>query len=170
MLYYVFSIKQRLLTAFYPQTDSKTKWQNSIIEAYLQVFVNFEQNNLGKLLPIVKFAYNNAKNACTGPISFELNYSYHLQISYKENINLRSKSKSINKLSVKLKEVMIICWKNLYCIKKLQKLAHNKGIKPKSYTLENKFWLNSKYIKTKQNRKLKAKFLQFFKVLHPVKR
>ncbi len=29
-------------------------------------------------------------------------------------------------------------------------------------------WLNSKYIKTKQNRKLEAKFFGPFRVLHPV--
>ena len=29
-------------------------------------------------------------------------------------------------------------------------------------------WLNSKYIKTKQNRKLEAKFFGPFQVLHPV--
>ena len=32
----------------------------------------------------------------------------------------------------------------------------------------NKVWLNSKYIKTKQNRKLEAKFFGPFQVLYPV--
>ena len=34
-LCYFLGIKQRLSTAFYPQTDSQTEWQNSIMEAYL---------------------------------------------------------------------------------------------------------------------------------------
>ena len=34
-LCYFLGIKQRLSTAFYPQTDGQTKWQNSIMEAYL---------------------------------------------------------------------------------------------------------------------------------------
>ena len=41
-LYYFLGIKQRLSTAFYPQIDGQTKCQNSIIEVYLQAFVNFE--------------------------------------------------------------------------------------------------------------------------------
>ena len=44
---------------------------------------------------------------------------------------------------------MTICRKNLYHTQKLQKQAHNKGVKPKSYTFSDKVWLNSKYIKTK---------------------
>ncbi len=43
------------------------------MEPYLQGFVNFKQNDWVKLLPIAKFAYNNAKNASTGHTPFELN-------------------------------------------------------------------------------------------------
>ena len=41
-------------------------------------------------------------------------------------------------------------------------------MKPKSYAPGDKVWLNSKYIKTKRNRKLEAKFFGPFRVLHPV--
>ena len=43
------------------------------MEAYLQAFVNFEQNNWARLLTMAEFAYNNAKNASTGYTPFELN-------------------------------------------------------------------------------------------------
>ena len=72
-LCYFLGIKQQLSTAFHPQTDGQTKRQNSTMEAYLQAFVNFEQNNWARLLPMAEFAYNNAKNASTGYILFELN-------------------------------------------------------------------------------------------------
>ena len=45
------------------------------MEAYLQPFVNFEQNDYIKLLPIAGFAYNNAKNASIVDTPFELNCS-----------------------------------------------------------------------------------------------
>ena len=63
---------------------------------------------------------------------------------------------------------MIVCWENLYHAQEVQKHAHNKGVKPKSYTLNNKVWLKSKYIKTKWNQKLKAKFFASFQVLYLV--
>ena len=58
---------------------------------------------------MTKFAYNNTKNASTGHTPFELNCEYHSQLSYKENINPYSKSKSADKLSVKLQELMTVC-------------------------------------------------------------
>ena len=42
LLCYFFGIKRWLFTAFQPQTDGQTKRQNSIMEAYLGAFVNFE--------------------------------------------------------------------------------------------------------------------------------
>ena len=65
-------------------------------------------------------------------------------------------------------ELMIVCQKNLHHTQELQKRGHNKGVKPRSYALSNKFWLNSKYIKIKHNRKLEAKFFGPFQVLHPI--
>ena len=101
-LCYFLGIKRRLSTAFHPQTDGQTKRQNSIMEAYLKAFVNFEQNDWAKLLPMAEFAYNNAKNESTGHTFFELNCGYHLRVSYKEDINPRSKSKLADELSAKL--------------------------------------------------------------------
>ncbi len=76
-LCYLLGIKQRLSTAFYPQTDDQTERQNSTMEAYLQAFVNFEQNDWARLLPMAEFAYNNAKNASIGHIPFKLNCGFH---------------------------------------------------------------------------------------------
>ena len=44
-LCYFLSIKHWLFIVFYLQTNGKTKKQNSTMEAYLQAFVNFKQNN-----------------------------------------------------------------------------------------------------------------------------
>ena len=117
---------------------------------------------------MAEFAYNNTKNASTSHTSFELNCGYQPRISYKEDINPRSKSKSAVKLLAELRELMTVCRKNLYHTQKLQKQAHNKGVKPRSYAPGNKVWLNSKYIKPKQNQKLEAKFFGPFQVLYPV--
>ena len=79
------------------------------MEAYLRVFINFEQNDWARLLPMVEFAYNNAKNASTGHTPFKLNYGYHPRIFYKENVDPCSKSKSADNLANDLKELMIVC-------------------------------------------------------------
>ena len=74
----------------------------------------------------------------------------------------------MDKLSADQKKLIIVCRKNLYHAQEFQKRAYNKGVKPRSYTLGDKVWLNSKYIKIKHNRKLEVKFFGLFRVLHPV--
>ena len=119
---------------------------------------------------MAEFVYNNAKNASTGHTPFDLNCKYHLWVFYKEDIDPRSKSKSADKLSAELQELITVCCKNLHHAQKLQKQAYNKSVKPKSYSPSDKVWLNSKYLKTKQNQKLEAKFFVPFRVLHPVEK
>ncbi len=59
-LCYFLGIKRKLSTAFHPQTDGQTKKQNSTMKAYLRVFVNWEQDDWARQLPMAEFAYNNA--------------------------------------------------------------------------------------------------------------
>ena len=140
------------------------------MEAYLRAFVNFEQNNWARFLPMAEFGYNNAKNASTGFTSFELNCGFDPGDSYGEDTDLRSKSKAADKLAGELQELMTVCKENLHHTQELRNRAHDIGVKPKSYAPSNKVWLNSKYIKTKRNGKLEAKFFGPFRVLHPVEK
>ena len=114
LLCYFTSIKRRLSIAFHPQINGQTEWQNSTMEAYLWAFVNFEQNDWARLLAMAKYAYNNAKNASIGYTSFELNCNYHPRMSYKEEVDPRSKSMLADELSVELRELMIVCQENLH--------------------------------------------------------
>ena len=62
---------------------------------------------------MAKFAYNNAKNASTGHMPFELNCGFYPQASYKENVNPHSQSKLVDNLATKLRELMIVYWEKL---------------------------------------------------------
>ena len=87
---------------------------------------------------MAEFVYNNTKNASTGHTPFELNCGYHPRILYEEEVNFRSKSKSADKLSAELRELIIVCQKNLHHAQELQTRAHNKGVKPRNYVLGDK--------------------------------
>ena len=113
-LCYFLGVKQRLFIAFHPQTNGQTKRQNSTMEAYLQAFIKFKENDWARFLTVVKFAYNNAKNASTGHTPFELNCGYHFRMLYKKNVNSRSQSKSADELLAELRELMIVWQENLY--------------------------------------------------------
>ncbi len=121
-------------------------------------------------MPIAEFAYNNAKNASTGDISFELNCGYHPRVSFEEDVDLHSRSRLANELAEELRELIEVCCQNLLYVQELQKKAHDKGVKSRSYAPGKKVGLNSKYIKTKRNKKLESKFFGPFRVLHAVRK
>ena len=108
------------------------------MEAYLRAFVNWEQNDWARLLPMAEFAYNNAKNISTGHTPFELNYGFHPRVFFEDNIDTRSRSRSANELTKELRELMDICQQNLLHAQEFQKRAHDKGIKPQSYAPREK--------------------------------
>ena len=117
---------------------------------------------------MAEFAYNNAKNASTGFTPFELNCGYHPRVSYKEDLDPPSKSRTAEELSSKLRELITVCQQKLHHAQELQKQAYDKGAKPQSYAPGDKIWLSSKHLKSKRNCKLEAKFLGSFRVLYPV--
>ena len=44
--------------SYHPQTDSQTEWINQEAEQYLQLFVNYWQDDWAEWLPLAKFSYN----------------------------------------------------------------------------------------------------------------
>ena len=128
-LYYFVGITRRPSTTLYLQMDCQTKRHNNTMEAYLQAFVNFKKNDWAQFLSMAEFAYNNTKNASTGYTLFEFNYRYHLCVFYKEDLDPRSKSKTIEKLSSELQKLMTVCQQNLHYAQKLQMRAHNKSVR-----------------------------------------
>ena len=109
LLCYFLGIKKKLSTIFHPQTDGQTERPNSTIEAFLRAFINWEQDDWARLLLMAEFAYNNAKNTSTGHTPFELNYGYHSRVSFEEDVDPRSKSRSADKLAGELRELIEVC-------------------------------------------------------------
>ena len=69
---------------------------------------------------MVEFAYNKAKHASTGYMLFELNCGYYLRISYKEDVDPRSRSKVVDELTKKLRNLMAAYRENLQHAQELE--------------------------------------------------
>ncbi len=67
-------------TAYHPQTDRQMEQVNQEIEAYLQVFVSYCQDDWADWLPLAKFAYNNRIHSATHCTPFELDSGQHLRM------------------------------------------------------------------------------------------
>ena len=62
-----------------------------MLEQYLQVYSNYQQDNWLDLLPLTEFAYNNAPSAITRISPFYANKGYHLNISIHPERELASR-------------------------------------------------------------------------------
>ncbi len=71
-------VKQKMSTAFHPQTDGQTERTNKTMEQYLRIFANEEQDNWAQLLPTAQMAYNNVKSDTTGVTPFKALYGMDL--------------------------------------------------------------------------------------------
>ena len=58
-------IDRRMSTALHPQTDRQTERMNDSMEQYLQVFINHQQDDWEKWLPLAEFAANNGVSEAT---------------------------------------------------------------------------------------------------------
>jgi len=52
-----------------------------MLEQYLHIYCNYQQDNWSKLLPLAEFSYNNAPSATTSVSSFFINEGYHPNLS-----------------------------------------------------------------------------------------
>jgi hypothetical protein len=64
-------------TAFHPQSDGQTERVNQVLEQYLRIFCDHQQDNWLDLLPLAEFAYNNARHSSTRMSPFFANYGLH---------------------------------------------------------------------------------------------
>ena len=62
---------------------------------------------------MTEFVYNRAKNTNTGYISSKFNYRYQPRISYKKDVDSRSKFVVVDKLTEEIRNLMVIYSKNL---------------------------------------------------------
>jgi len=66
---------------YHLEANGQAKQTNQILEQYLHVYCNHQQDNWSKLLPLAEFAYNNAPSATTGVSPFFTNKGYHPNLS-----------------------------------------------------------------------------------------
>ena len=88
MFSYSLMIHKKLSTAYHPQTDSQTEYQNQTLENYLQLYVNYLQDNWVSLLPVVEFTYNNSFNTTIKRTPFQMliDYDPMMEIGARDNI------------------------------------------------------------------------------------
>ena len=162
-------IKRRLSTAFHPQTNSQTERQNQMLEQYLRIYVNYQQDNWARLLLMAKYAYNNAVNASTSqtPSKALMGYNsdFDIEMSWEPEPASHNTQKCIEKLDA-LRKQLQASWEQARIA---QKKYYNKKHLEKSFNIGNQVYLAAKNITTRRpNDKLNLKFIGPLKILEPI--
>ncbi len=63
---------------------------NQVLEQYLWVYTNYQQDNWAILLPMAEFAYNNTMNTMTGVSPFFANKGYHPEFTVDPQVETSS--------------------------------------------------------------------------------
>jgi len=96
-------IKQKLSTAFHPQTDGESKHINQEIEQYLRICRNFQQNDWATLLPIIEFVHNAQLHCSTHKSPFKVWYGIHP--TFKPPLQLQTRLQSADECIQYLEEM-----------------------------------------------------------------
>src|SRR5260370_8798276 len=68
-------------SGYHLEGDGQMEHANQVLEQYLWVYMNYQQDDWVTLLPMAEFAYNNATNTTTGVSPFFTNKGYHLEFT-----------------------------------------------------------------------------------------
>ena len=83
--------------------------------------------------------YNNAKNANTSHIFYKLNCGYHPCVFFEKNIDPYFQSKTVEKLSSKLRKLITVCRKNSTIFKSFKSKLSIKALSVKAMQRVIKF-------------------------------
>ena len=70
-------ITQHLSTGYHLETDGQTERPNQEVEAYLQLFTNYLQDNWSEWCTVMEFSYNNRVHSMTKQSPFFVDHGYH---------------------------------------------------------------------------------------------
>jgi len=160
-------IKANLSTAYHPETDGQTERVNQILEQYLRVYINYQQDDWANLLPLAEFAYNNTSHSATMVTPFFANKGFHpkLEVSLEPVV-----SEAAHQVATDIKELHLYLRDQISCALKqyeVHSAARRLPIPP--FKVGDTVWLDARNIRTtRPSKKLDHRFLGPFPIVEKV--
>ncbi len=158
-------MNNKLSIAFYPQTDGQIERFNQIVEQYLKCYINYDQNDWVKYLPMVQFIYNISIYVFIKQTLFFVIYKYYLKIYKISTIELNNLYATIK---IEYFKFLYDRLKNEFSFVKdrMAKYYNIKKMKEPSFKEGDKIYLLYKNIIIKRsNNKLNFKKFRFFIII-----
>src|SRR5260370_27164616 len=98
-------------SGYHPEGDGQMECANQVLEQYLWVYTNYQQDNWVTLLPMAEFAYNNTMNATTGVSPFFTNKGYHPEFTV--DLQVETSSAQVQAFMVDLEHIQVELKENI---------------------------------------------------------
>ncbi|MEN9524269.1 MAG: hypothetical protein RL536_338 [Candidatus Parcubacteria bacterium] len=161
-------ITSSLSSAFHPQSDGSTEVYNQMIEQYLRVYGNYDQDDWFKWLDLAEFTYNNSINSTTRMTPFMALQGFNpkaMPVPGIENTPSKAEQWSVNcherfeQLRENLKSAQ----------DDYKRFADRRRSKGPDFKVGDKVFLSSKNIKTlRPKKKLTPKYFGPFKIIQKI--
>jgi len=158
-------MKLHFTSGYHLEGDGQTKRVNQTLEQYLHMYSNYQQDNWSLLLPLAKFAYNNALNATTGVSLFFANKGYDPAITIHLEYNLVSTCAhkyitDLNKFHLELRNTIIVSQEQY------QHSADKNWIPLLDFKVGDQAFVKAKFFQmTRPSKKLLEKYLGPFNII-----
>ena len=163
-------IKHISTTAYHSQGDSQMKQLNQLLEVYLRVYVNWEQNDWEKWLNLIEMIYNNFRHDVTETSSFFTNYEHHPSMKVlwelpEELLNEPQTTAHADHMT-ELYQTLIIC---LIKINWMMSCYYDQHHQVKEFEVDNLVWLRIINIHIQRpSKKLNFKKTESFRVTEKI--
>lgn len=139
-------VKSNLSTAYHPETDGQTERINQILEQYLRLYTNYQQDDWVSFLPLAEFAYNNTPHSATQVSPFFANKGYNpnleVGIDAVTSYAAQQFAESLDTLHAYLRDQISIA------IEQYSKATAHRHVTPPDFAEGDKVWLSSEHIRT----------------------
>ena len=143
-------VKRNLSTAYHPQSDGQTERVNQVMEQYLRLYCDYQQDDWASLLPLAEFAYNNSVHSTTKSSPFFANYGYHPR-SLPDSITTTSVVPAAEALASKLSEIHKSLGENIESANAAYQKHYNRKVLPQpDLPAGTKVWLRCAHMATQR--------------------
>src|SRR6266436_2099079 len=144
---------------YHPEGDGQTEHANQVLEQYLWVYMNYQEDDWATLLLMAKFAYNNAMNVMTGVSPFFANKGYHPEFTV--DLQVKTSSAEAEAFVADLERVQAELKENIaQAQERYQKNADKHRMEAPELKIGDQAYVKVKFFRTRQpSKKLSEKNL-----------
>src|SRR6266436_2780344 len=136
-------------SGYHPEGDRQMECANQVLEQYLWVYTNYQQDDWVTLLPMAKLAYNNTTNMTTGVSPFFANKGYHPEFT--ADLQVETSSAEAQAFVVDLEHVQAELKENIALAQeRYQKNADKHRTEAPELKIGDQAYIKAKFFRTRQ--------------------